>query len=65
MKTFESHNYEDCTGDDVQIDTHDTHTKICVYHSSGAWPCDNPETLRAIAAQLIRGAEHLEAAKCQ
>lgn len=61
MKTIEVVEYEDDEGDLLMIDTKDTHTEIMVYHSSGAWPCEDPATLRKIAAQLIKGAEALEA----
>lgn len=61
MKTIEVSEYQDIEGDWLQVDVKDTHTEIMVYHDAGAWPCGNPETLRAIAAQLIRGAEALEA----
>lgn len=63
MKTFEIKEYEDTDGDAIEIDCKDTHVEISIYHSCGAWPCENPETLRAMAAQLIRGAEQLEIGK--
>lgn len=61
MKTIEVTEFDDKDGDSLQIDVNDTHTEILIYHDTGAWPCDNPETLRALAAQLIKGAEALEA----
>lgn len=60
MKTIEVTDFEDSDGDALQVDVNDTHTEILVYHDTGAWVCDKPETLRALAAQLIKGAEALE-----
>lgn len=60
MKTFESKSYSDVDGDTLQIDCHDTHVEILVYSQFGCFPCDNPATLRAMAEQLVRGAEELE-----
>lgn len=63
MKTFESTTYDDEDGDEMQVDCHDTHVEITTWSETGCWVCIEPETLRKIAAQLVRGAEQLELKK--
>lgn len=63
MKTFENTDYRDDNGDIIAIECCDTHVEIMTCHATGCWVSVNPNTLREMAAQLIRGAEQLEIGK--
>lgn len=52
--------FKDDDGDELQVDHHDEYVEITTWHDCGAWPCSNPETIRELAADLIRAAERLE-----
>lgn len=60
MKVFENKSYDDDDGDGLNVECCDTHVELMTWSETGCWVITDPKVLRDIAAQLVRGAEHLE-----
>lgn len=60
MKVFEIQSHEDDDGDCLDIECYDTHVELMTCSITGCWVGSDPKVLREVAAQLVRGAEHLE-----